>query len=367
MNYIKSIATYLFIFLIIVMVSCKKMDSSYKQYIVPGGLTYTAQVLSPVVYAGKNRVKITWKKSPDPNIVMVRIFWNNYADSVEVPVIYGKDSLSVIIDKLEERSYSFFARTYDDKGNRSVDKELIGASYGDQYQATLLSRPANAITFFDNNSLNIQWGAANITGGAYASDILYTDTKGNEVVKRVLVSEPATDLQDLKAVSGLRFRTVFLPDSLAIDTFYTSYQGAGSYMYDKSTWNIVGYSTQHDGSNDNRVQNIIDGKPGTRWHTWLNSQYPHFVVVDMGKSRPLSAFEIFRMTNDDRACDQFQLLVSEDNNNWTDLGIFDFNRQINDGQLYKIPSLPTARYFKFVGLKGPLNYMVLGEINVYGY
>ena len=56
-----------------------------------------------------------------------------------------------------------------------------------------------------------------------------------------------------------------------------------------------------------------------------------------------------------------------DNVSWTDLGTYDFNRFVNGEQNYVMGSLVRARYFKFVGVAGPQDYMVMGEISAYGY
>jgi len=347
--------------------ACKKMDSTYSKFIVPGGLTYPGKISSPLVYAGHNRVKIAWLRGSDPKVSKARIFWNNNADSIEVPIPSTGDTISILINDLEEKSYSFMVRTYDDKGNSSIPVELLGASYGEKYQSLLLSRPINSAIIDDEGTVTLQWGSANITGGAYATDVSYTDNSGSVQTKRFAISEVSSTVSNVKLGAPLQYRTVYLPDSLSIDTFYTDYANNERYMYNKSAWAVVDYSSQHNTDPANVVTNIIDGSPATRWHTQATtSQYPHFVTIDMKSEKTITAFEIFRMLDDERACDKFQLLVSKDNDTWTDLGIFNFNRLINDGQLYEIPSYPKARYFKFIGISGPNNYMVMGEINVYG-
>ena len=121
--------------------ACKKMDSIYKDFIVPGGLPYAGRVTKPVIQSGRQRIKISWLRGADPNVNLARIYWNNYTDSVNVPIPATGDTISVIIANLEEKPYTFVARTYDDKGNKSVAVELLGESYGDKYQSLLVTRP----------------------------------------------------------------------------------------------------------------------------------------------------------------------------------------------------------------------------------
>ncbi len=365
----KKIFSYLVIlfFMLSSFTACKKMDSTYKKFIVPGGITYTGKVKSPIAYTGRNRVKISWLRGADPSVIKARIFWNNYTDSVEINIPPAADTISYIIDSLPEKPYSFMIRTYDAKGNSSVPVEVLSAAYGEKYQASLLSRPLNAgILYTNGTTISIQWGGADISNGAYATEVKYADTLGNLRIHRFPVTETASVISDINAGIKFQYRTVYLPDSLSIDTFYTPFQENESYLLDKTDWRVIAFSTQHPGA-ENAVTNVIDGRPNTRWHTWVGySQYPHYVTVDMGVERTITDFEIFRMTGDDRACNTFQLLISKDNITWTDLGVFNFNRLIDDGQFYHIPAGPQARYFKFVGLTGPQVYMVTGEISVYG-
>lgn len=345
---------------------CKKMDRTYKEFVVPGGITYAQKATSPMANSGHNRIKISWLRGTDPTVVKARIYWTNYADSVEINIPSSGDTISHIIDNLDEQGYSFIIKTYDAKGNSSVPVEITSASYGEIYQSSLYNRPILE-TDLDTSGkeVTILWGGADLSNGAYAMDVKYTDTLGKAKMLRFSAKDSASTIPDMKEGTAYQYRTVYLPDSTCIDTFYTSYEENTRFLLNKSKWKVIDFSTEHPGD-ANLVTNVIDGNPGTRWHTWVDhSAYPHFVTVDMGNQNTIASFEIFRMTGDDRACNTFQLMVSSDNITWKDLGTFNFNRLIDDGQFYDIPSHPQARYFKFIGISGPLDYMVTGEISVY--
>ncbi|MEC5144830.1 DUF4998 domain-containing protein [Chitinophaga sp. 212800010-3] len=354
------------ILMLATLAACKKMDSTYRKFVVPDGIVYAGKANNPMVHAGHNRVKITWLRGTDPNVTSARIFWNNYGDSASVTIPPAGDTISCMINNLPEKIYSFIIKTYDSKGNVSVPVELFGASYGDVYQASLLSRPVIAGVLYPD-SVSIKWGGADISNGAYATQVKYTDTVGATQVKSFPVSLVTTAIADMKAGTTYQYRTVFLPDSSSIDTFYTDYVTSKPFLFSPKSWRIIDFSSQHPGD-ENLVTNVIDGNPATRWHAWVDhSSYPHFFTVDMGMQRMITSFMLYRKTGDDRACDTFKLLVSNDNTNWTDLGTFNFNRHIDDGQSYDIPTHPRARYFKFIGLTGPLSYIVLGDISAYGF
>lgn len=374
MNKILNNTIIMVLFLLFCAISgCRKMEGTYKEFVVPGGLTYTGKVTSPSVSPGHNRLKISWLRGADPTVINAKIFWNNYADSLIVPIPSMGDTISVIINNLVEKSYSFIIRTYDAKGNSSIPVEVIGGSYGDKYQAQLLNRPVNSTMIDAKGKATIQWGSADLSNGAYASEVLYTDTLNNVKSKSFPTDVATSVISDIKPGTSYQFRTVFRPDSSSIDDFYTGYSQSAAFNFDKTDWSVAGYSDQY--SDDNGVQFIIDGIPeATRWHT-NGSAYPHWATIDMKAVRTVTRFGVWRTDRDapggdSRAPTRIQFLISMDNQTWTDLGQFDFNNLLSGEQSFVMPPSSTGRYFKFVGLAGqPGNdhYMTLGEISAYGF
>lgn len=352
--------------------SCEDADSTFRDFIVEGGLVYPGSATSPIAHPGKNQVLITWLKGTDPSVSSAKVFWDNYTDSVSVPVPPGADTIRVLIEDLVEKPYSFQIVTYDDQGNASVPVELLSAAYGDKYQASLLSRPIELIMLNVNDTVTLQWGSADIANGAVFTEVKYLDQQDKLRIDRFPVSDETSLITTLKSGTGFEYRTVFLPDSLSIDTFYTEFEQSGSFAFDKEDWDIVDFSSNHGGA-ANSVWNVIDGTDGTRWHSLSGggSSYPHHVTIDMGAVRTITQFGVWRTTfengGDDRAPDVIQFLVSEDNVTWVDLGEFDFNRFINGEQVYQMPEGTVGRYFKLVGVSGPQDTnFVLGEISAYG-
>lgn len=367
----KRIAQYkIYYFLLIgILSACTKMESVYDEFVVPGGLTYAGKATSPRVYPGLNRVKIAWLRGSDPSIVKATVYWNNYADSVVVPVPTDGDTISVIIDDLTEKNYSFVIKTTDGIGNSSIPTEVSGGAYGEKYQSQLLTRPVNSTLLYGKGNINIVWGSADISNGAFASEVKYTDVNGDVRVKTFPVDLATSEITDMKPGSKYEFRTMFKPDSLSIDNFYTGYSQSDFFTFDKKDWKVIDYSDQYS-AGDNAAANVIDGTDGTRWHT-NGSPYPHYVTIDMGVERTISKFGVWRtlyvMPNgDDRAPTRVQFFVSTDKVNWINLGEFPFNNGLNGEQAFQIQSMPKARYIKFVGLAGKNVYMTLGEISAYG-
>ena len=163
--------------------SCKKMDSTYKEFVVPGGIIYPGKAVAPVVNSGHNRAKILWHRGVDPNVTRAGIFWNNYTDSVEVAIPPAGDTISTIIDNLPEGFYSFFIKTYDEAGNSSVPEEVLGTVYGEDYKASLLDRPVVSSEVDSQGLWTILWGSADISNGAIATEVIYTNTLGKGSVR----------------------------------------------------------------------------------------------------------------------------------------------------------------------------------------
>lgn len=353
--------------------ACTKMESVYDEYVIPGGLTYAGKATRPAVYPGLNRAKVAWLRGSDPSVVRATVYWNNYADSVAVPVPSGQDTISVLIENLVEKSYSFVIKTFDAKGNSSIPAEVFGAVYGEKYQAQLLTRPINSTLLDAQGKITIEWGSADISNGAKASEVRYTDVNDKVKVASFPATETKSIIADMKANTNYQFRTLFRPDSLSIDNFYTGYTSGSFYAFDKKDWKVVTYSDQFS-AGDNAAANVITGTDNDRWHT-NGSAYPHWVTIDMGIERSIVKFGVWRTiyvspNGDNRAPIRIQFLVSQNNVTWTDAGTYAFNNELSGEQAIQIPNLPKGRYFRFVGLAGaPGNaqYMTLGEISAYGF
>ena len=349
--------------------SCRDMDSTYKEFLVPGGLTYVGKPTGVKAYTGNYRILLKWAKNPDPKVTKTRVYWNNYRDSIEVASTGAEDSLSVIIDGLNEQNYSFFLRSFDESGHVSIPVEINTRVFGDQYAQSVLNRGLNRATLDAEGIVTLDWGLANVSSGALKTEVSYTDQSGTKRILTFPAGENSSEIPEFSTAELARFRTIYVPDSFAIDTFYTGFDTVNQILFDKSGWEISDFSSQH-GGNENGVINFIDGTDATRWHGLVGGPaYPHHATIDMGVEQKIARFGVWRTTfdtgGDDRAPDRIQFLVSNDNENWTDLGSYDFDRFVNGEQVYTVDDAPSARYFRFVGLSGPEEYMVMGEIDVY--
>jgi len=324
--------------------ACKKMDSMYRDFVVPGGMSYVGKANSPKAYVGHNRIKISWLRGADPNVIKARIFWNNYIDSVEVNIPPTGDTISVIIDNLPEKSYSFIIKTYNSEGLSSVPIELIKPVYGARYQASLLNRPIKSSIMDAQGIVTLQWGTADIANGAYATEVTYTDNGGVTKMLYYAANMSSSIISDYKAGTTFQFRTVFLPDSSSIDTFYTNYVVQPiSKKISKSTWTATASSF----SAPYIPSNAIDDNIATFWNSDYNVKkppFPHWLMVDMKKSITVTSVDLTPRQGFKQGF-YFRIEGSNDGTNWINYGSYLFTLDTNT-QSFALIGTPTIRYLR---------------------
>lgn len=213
------------VILLVVIVSCSKMDSYKEKFEKGGPITYAGKMDSVNVLPGRNRVVIKGLFTSDPNIVKYRVFWKSRQDSIEVPVkrSSGVDTPKIIIPNLEEGTQSFEIRTYDKLGNSSVPVYVTGNVYGDAYQSSIINRGVVDASLQNDGSALITWADVSPDAGVLSMYIQYKDAANNlhdTIINSIAIGQ-ATSLPNIKVGSSFSYRTAFLPAPNAVDTFYT--------------------------------------------------------------------------------------------------------------------------------------------------
>lgn len=208
----------------VIVVSCDKMDDSYKDFIRDGEIIYTGRVDSVKTYPGNNRIRLSMLLLSDPKITKVKVYWNNKADSVVKDIVRssGVDTVYFMLNGLAEGTYSFEIYTYDDKGHSSIKTDAIGIVYGENYINSLFNRSLKSVTYLVGSKARLVWfGPSSQTLG---QQIKYTDSLG---VNRLLFeprTKDTTILTNFKRNEYFQYRTLYKPEENSLDTFYTSYE-----------------------------------------------------------------------------------------------------------------------------------------------
>ncbi len=209
----------LFLFLLF---GCEKMEDTYYEFVKDGEITYVAKADSIKVRSGYNRIELTWLNMSDPKVSGYTLFWNSDRDSLQNTIVNtdGIDSVKVMLTNMREDVHNFRIIQFDELGNSSIPATAVGRVYGDNYRASLLQRTFASIKR-SGTDLVVNWSEADNT--VVFVEVKYVDSLDGQVIKNVAGEVLADTLSNFPTGGSFEFRTAFMPDTTAIDIFYTDY------------------------------------------------------------------------------------------------------------------------------------------------
>ncbi|HMR17943.1 MAG TPA: DUF5000 domain-containing lipoprotein [Sphingobacterium sp.] len=243
---------------------------------------------------GYNRVKVRAIVS-DPEITELRVFWNNMADSVVIPVPNVSETVPVtaVLENLPEGTLRLRALTFDKNNVSSRNLDFTVEVYGAGFASAKTNRAvAQGVT--TSNEVRIEWA-----GGADAADvgvyIRYKDLAGTEYERWVPAGTGMTRIEGKVLDDVLQYKTAFLPPN-GIDTLFMDYETIhlvppAPVMLDKGKFvamalpTDIGPSAHSDG-----IAGMWDGKSdNTRTGFWGTATVdkPHWFTFDMGVTASL--------------------------------------------------------------------------------
>lgn len=208
--------------------ACSKLQDSYKDFVGSGEIYYPGKADSLKIYPGRNRILLTWLLTSDPKITKTTLYWNNKSDSAVIPVqrTAGVDTIKKMLNPMPEGTYTFEVYTYDSKGNRSVSVSKIANVYGSNYNVTLVNRTLKNFAMIrptsDTAILDFYPGAPQHIG----VDVRYKNALGDSIFLLVPQKPDTARVNLLKYPKGssFKYRTLYKPETNAIDTFYAEYE-----------------------------------------------------------------------------------------------------------------------------------------------
>jgi hypothetical protein len=207
--------------IILALAACSKMDATYDEFLKDGEGIYVGKVDSVKVLAGKNRVQLYFLLISDPKISKYKVYWNNKADSIvnNVQRSAGVDTIRVIIDKnLQEGPNNFEIYTFDNLGHSSMKVEAQGNVYNNIYQAEIAARALKPVELTDDGlKVKLTWFPA--VTGEVRTEITYTDNTNAVRSLTVTPDQLTTELPEYKEGGTFSFKTLYIPEPGAIDTF----------------------------------------------------------------------------------------------------------------------------------------------------
>lgn len=275
--------------------ACDKQDDSYRQYVVNGGYNYPAKPAEVVALPGFNKVAVSWAIPQDPAVKSVKVFWDNYADSMSVDYSSAVDGVvTAIVDGLEERSYTFDIVNYDGKGNKSLASEITASPYGAGWLATHAERRVRSIVM-QNDSALVTLG--NPVDEMVCTVFRYKDADG-KVVESDPVSVDSTYAYLAHALKGkyVEYRSAYCPAKgvdLVWNENWTRTVQPINYKLDASDW-VITYTKNQQRSADYGPANMFDGDYESRYYSSTNTTYrklfPKIISIDTkaeGDARPV--------------------------------------------------------------------------------
>lgn len=210
-------------------VGCTGMNDKHDMYLQEGEIDYIGRVDSARILPGNQRFKLRYWLT-DPRAKVMKIYWSQKQDSLIVPILthQPKDSIEITIGDAQkiipENNYTIQIINTDGGRLSSILFEKIGNVYGPKYQASIASRLYTLVKYTVLNSVvTISW--AGITSDKEIGlEISYFSPDNTPIKTRLTTAAVGTStiLTNVNKSKGITYRTLFLPEKTAIDTFYTS-------------------------------------------------------------------------------------------------------------------------------------------------
>jgi hypothetical protein len=283
--------------LLIIILSCGKQQTDFRNFLGGHEKIYTGSVGDVISMSGSLKTLLKWKSSTDPSIVKYAIFYNK-KDSVIVDVKAKTDSVSALIENLQEFVYSFTIYSYDAAGNKSVPRVVNNVKvYGPIYQASLLNRPYNADVPYvvkPNGDVELNFNAPDTIN--IDTKVKYTSTSGTVKEAELAPGDSILTLSDYKPNTEVTYVSSYKPERNAIDVFTVGTASVFpqilyyTVICDKSLFreNTLPNDAGLYDSNSTRVSRLWDGSVGPQsypniFHSDGSQPIPHTITFDMGK------------------------------------------------------------------------------------
>ncbi len=206
--------------------ACSDMNDVHQQYLDQGERIYATKVDSVQVRPGDGRIRLDLFYKTQ-RIKACTVYWNGRTDSLKTGLPEPADGPApVMLKDMEENSYSFEIVTFDKDDNRSLSVEAVGEVYGDSYKSSLLNIKIAGARMAGPDA-EIAWEETDSESGICGVQVRYKNVPGGE--KDTVISiTPGTGawsvLPGYLPGSAFAYRTLFKPDTMAIDTFYTDFE-----------------------------------------------------------------------------------------------------------------------------------------------
>lgn len=303
--------------------ACSDMNDKHDFYLQEGEIMYIGRVDSARVLPGENRFLLRYWIT-DMRAKELIIYWNQMEDSliVPIPAHQSTDSIDVLIGDKEsvmaEGNYTFQLVSSDGENLRSIVFERLGNVYGQQFSSTLSDRFIRSVDYnSDEQQVIINWGEPSSSKEIGVEMTYFTEEEKNVVRYTNEEMGLKTVLNDVNVEKGVSYRTMFLPEPIAIDTFFTASASLTILQ------NVALHKPVRTSSilNDSYVGSMaVDGivSSASRWITVAGEGLEHWIEVDLGKEYSLYSFKVHKHLYNEFLLPNFTFQIYK-NGEWVDI------------------------------------------------
>ncbi|MDD4590682.1 MAG: DUF4998 domain-containing protein [Parabacteroides sp.] len=311
------------LFFFIIGIACSDMNDKHDFYLKDGEILYIGRVDSVKILPGNHRFLLRYWIT-DLRTKDLHIYWNQQRDSLMIPIPdhHPSDSMEVLIGgdekNIPEGNYTFQLVTGDGTGLKSIIFEKLGNVYGEQFSSTLTERFIKSVSYDpDLQTVTVQWGEPSSSREIGVEMIYYQgDVKRNLRLSTEEI-DAATVIEGINVEKGVAYRTMFLPEPAAIDTFFTDVKPITVLQNVALNQQVKTSSNLNDSfSGSKAVDGIIS--TDSRWISSSAEGLEHWIEIDLDKEYSLYSFKLYKHLYNEFLIPNFIIQV-EKNGEWVDV------------------------------------------------
>ncbi|BDD08622.1 hypothetical protein FUAX_10540 [Fulvitalea axinellae] len=271
--------------------SCQDMYEVHEEFVDGKEIVYAPKVDSVLVRPGNGRMELGMMTINSKNVTKMRVTWDNGKKSFEqaVEITDEEQTVSVLLEEMEEKAYNFRVYAIDKEGNVSIETRAFGLVYGEIYRKNITNRSLLEKKFDkDRKMLYLNWFDA--PKNSYGVELKYTDATGTQKEISFENDISMSDLPGAVPGSKISYRTKYKPEENAIDFFYTDWKEATlpeTYLeeMDKSKFAVHALPTDIAGDAwGGHISKLWNGtvSGGDFYHSSNDEPLPHHFTFDMG-------------------------------------------------------------------------------------
>lgn len=353
---------YFYICLMLCLVACTKQDE-YKKYINGEERIYRAKPSQLKISPGYLKAEVKFKLYSPIHVEKYEI----YADNIKVAegnVSYADSMLiETVINDLQEKTYQIDVVTVDDAGLSSVKTTGFLNVYGPRLQSSLNQRVPSKISSDGPGEVTLLFPEAE--ANIVRSQITYLNVLGKVVNKSVNKDESELILKDVDPNGYLKYATYILPSATSLDTLLT--QEETVQMKDVERKWFSSEERNGEGANNGRVQHMFDGNNSTYWHSQYQGSsfsYPHWFIMELNTVATINSFTITRRQGSNTGPSKIKLEVKNIGEDWTNLGTFTVNNQVDGPQVLSVGATIKKKFVKVTALEGAAAHICIAEFTI---